>query len=149
MRASDLPDEERAAHYEQVQRALEHADEMLDGLAARNARRRVDGTEFEERHHERQRQESERVRQAVQPAPARPAPTLDPARLATRSAVFALAEEVGEVAGKLGARVTDLEARLMKSEEAAVELILELERRLTELERRLPPPAPRLVRNVG
>jgi len=57
----------------------------------------------------------------------------DPAKFATRSAVFALAEEAGEITGKLDTRVQELEARLERDGKAAVELILELERRLAEL----------------
>ena len=57
-------------------------------------------------------------------------------------------KEIGTICGKLNRRITDLEDRLAKSEAATVELILELERKVAELEQRAvmkPPPKPKLV----
>jgi BMFP domain-containing protein YqiC len=62
-----------------------------------------------------------------------------------KTAIEALAELMGEQTGKLERRIVDLEARLAASDQASVELLLELERRLAALEARQTPDRPKLT----
>ena len=160
---SDLDPEEQAAHWQRMQDTLTRADETLAETTAWQAELRADGTGFDEWHAERQRQARERER------PQQQAQVIGRNWAAeqkwveqiiyqvNKSAILPgihkwasrrIEELAGYIAGEVGKDFRSLEARIAKSEEATVDLLMEMERRLTALEERAmlkPRPKPKLV----
>jgi hypothetical protein len=161
MRVSDMPPEEQRAYYEQLQRTFERVDELNADLAERAERRRLDGTELEERYAARQRQE--RARAATpQPAPAPRAPRAPPrdwqaeqkwvegiaGRKITNlidNGLTPFAKQLGEDLARIDKRIADLEKQAAADAAAVVELLRELEARVAGLEQRTAPTGLRLI----
>jgi uncharacterized protein YdiU (UPF0061 family) len=163
MRVSDLPEHEQRAHWERVQQALDRADEANARLTERAAQREADGSAAEERYQERLRQAEQQQREraaAQQPEPL-PATIRTPARdwqaeekwvsriiLKETQPAFG---EIGKMLARTDHQLDRLEDRVTKSEEATVSLLLELERKLADLERDAirKPQKPRLIAGGG
>jgi len=129
---------------ERTRRNLDRVDEINAELAAREPTELWQPPPAPER------------RPVAQPTP-RPAPTARDWQAERRwiegiidrrldSFAKSIAEAEAEIVKEERAALwREIEARIAKSDSATVELILDLERRIAELERRAPPAKPRLV----
>jgi hypothetical protein len=174
MKASDMTPEEQAAHYARVRQALESADETLAETDAWLERRRVDGTDFEERAEARQREERDRASRQPQPLPpATPPPPRQETKMDPENSrrwndwcdkrivdllkiqdeclvedlkkAFLEAREISRREQR--AAIDELRADVTRSEAAVTELLMEMEREIKELrERAITRPArPKLI----